>query len=588
MRAAPRENFEVNIYFALFVLSLLLALSASYVFLERTTLPPFEDGIRPILSGMWTYNAWQNHRAFSEFAGFFYPMYPPFVHICYTVYFFIFGLHTGKELMVNTAFLIITMISIYGISKALYNEKVALLAVAIFLSFPGVFRYSRFGYMEFALMGMVALSIYFLVLTDYFSNRRYAVIFGIVLGLTALTKWSFLASVAGPVLVVALSAYLPRGAKNAGTLKRPVNFLISAIIAVIISAPWYAFHLHDFLRRFHSDKIDISYGNFSLTPHNASIFLGNLNFYMQASGSNRWNQHMDSYHFLVFLCVIFFYAVTHSIKIITYKQRYSPGLSKALLLFLWVVIPYVLISLPLFKGIKNYSHLLPILPAIAMIISAGVLSIPIKAARYAMVIFVLAIALPYWNINLRLPFIAIPPKTPILSGIRISLDARNTNPVHLEPVLTPASELQRNYVLPGRGNWLHRDILNFIAEDYAPKTGTPKVLLLGNEYVFRYDQFEYYNLQMERRVMLVEPFHAISRFFPDTASLEEAIFDPFFDYIIFKTTFLRSLWIETIPIQEVVDFIKAREQEFDSKYKKIKQLTLPDSDSVIVYKRSGI
>ncbi|PIQ84905.1 MAG: hypothetical protein COV73_06420, partial [Candidatus Omnitrophica bacterium CG11_big_fil_rev_8_21_14_0_20_43_6] len=118
-------------------------------------------------------------------------IYPPLVPASFALFYFLFGLHTGMELLVNTIYLVCAMLAIYGIGRKISNEKVGVLAVFIFSSFPGVISYSRFIFAEFNLMCLIAISLFFLLKTEFFTSRRYSIIFGIFLGLTALTKWEF-------------------------------------------------------------------------------------------------------------------------------------------------------------------------------------------------------------------------------------------------------------------------------------------------------------------------------------------------------------------------------------------------------------
>src|SRR5262245_64327135 len=74
---------------------------------------------------------------------------------------------------------------------------------------------------------MVALSIRSLIHTNEFSDRKRAVIFGIICGLGMLTKWTFAFFVILPALWFAR-----KNVKNAA---------IASSIAAVVAAYWYAF-----------------------------------------------------------------------------------------------------------------------------------------------------------------------------------------------------------------------------------------------------------------------------------------------------------------------------------------------------------
>ena len=93
--------------------------------------------------------------------------YPPFVYILTSVLFLLFGTSPDVAASVNLIFLAILLGSIYGIGKTLYDKKVGLLAAFSVSTFPMVFGLSRLYFLDFALLGMVTLSIYLLIRTDY-------------------------------------------------------------------------------------------------------------------------------------------------------------------------------------------------------------------------------------------------------------------------------------------------------------------------------------------------------------------------------------------------------------------------------------
>jgi hypothetical protein len=95
---------------------------------------------------------------------------------------------TWMILITNSIFLWILIASVYGIGSILYERNVGLLAAFLTPLFPLVFGHSRMAMLDYPLMCMVSLSFYLLLKTDNFSSLFYSCLFGIVFGLSELTK----------------------------------------------------------------------------------------------------------------------------------------------------------------------------------------------------------------------------------------------------------------------------------------------------------------------------------------------------------------------------------------------------------------
>ncbi len=88
-------------------------------------------------------------------------------------------------------YLVILTASVYGISKIAYNEKVAFIASTLLLVSNGIFFIFHAFFPDFSLAAFIALSIYLLLKSDGFRNRKYSTLAGICAGFGWLTKWQF-------------------------------------------------------------------------------------------------------------------------------------------------------------------------------------------------------------------------------------------------------------------------------------------------------------------------------------------------------------------------------------------------------------
>ena len=132
--------------------------------------------------------------------------YPPLFHISASGFYAAFGVSATVAALTNSVYLAILLLATYGIGEHLYDTATGLLAACLVSLFPIVFFMSRSTYIDFVLMSMVALSIFLLLKTDRFQNRRWSFAWGASLGFGLLAKWIFVVFVGLPCLYVLLTS----------------------------------------------------------------------------------------------------------------------------------------------------------------------------------------------------------------------------------------------------------------------------------------------------------------------------------------------------------------------------------------------
>jgi len=173
----------------------------------------------------------------------YYTFYPPLFHLTIAFFCDLFGVSADVAAMANVVYMAILLWAIYGIGKRMFSAKVGLLTAFLVSMLPIVFCLSRYTYVEYALLSMVALSIYLLIRTDDFQNKTYSVLFGLSFGLGMLTKWVFIVFLAGPLGYVLIKAFLWQRLRwKLGRAKVNWRLLfISAVISSLVS--FYFFQL---------------------------------------------------------------------------------------------------------------------------------------------------------------------------------------------------------------------------------------------------------------------------------------------------------------------------------------------------------
>lgn len=312
--------------------------------------------------------------------------YPPLVPFSYTIFYLLFGPHTKMELMVNSLYLAIALLSIYGMGKKILNEKAGLLAAFIFSSFPGVIILTRCAYAEFFLMCLIALTLYLLLKTDFLQNRKYSILLGISLGLTALSKWDFPLALIGPFAVTLWIVHgfdkSKENRENHLSIRTTwKNLFIAILIATLISIFWYFSCLNSLLDRMARLKAESINFTLWLSPSKFISQVQILTYFLFAT----INAHIGFFYFVILLLTTVIFAT----KIIGDRSWVSAPRKKLFIIcFLtsWLVIPYVAFTL---TKIFFPPHIALILPALAVLIGLGVYSIKNSFVRISFISIVI-------------------------------------------------------------------------------------------------------------------------------------------------------------------------------------------------------
>ena len=164
-----------------------------------------------------------------------YIVYPPLVYWLTQPFYLIFGKDISVAVASQTIFLAILAFSTYGIGRELWSKRTGLLAVFFVLASPFLVSQFKEYQLDAPLASMTALSLFLLIKSREFSDRRYSLLLGVALGLSMLTKWPFAFVIAFPMTYALAVAFLNRHSDA-----RPLwNVLHVAVIGLVIAAPWY-------------------------------------------------------------------------------------------------------------------------------------------------------------------------------------------------------------------------------------------------------------------------------------------------------------------------------------------------------------
>jgi hypothetical protein len=328
-------------------------------------LPPPWDQSDYIFMGIYEYEALAKAHIF-QFAKIVMsqaPTHAPLFPVSTIPFYFFFGLNPYSAYLANSVYLFILLFSVFYIAERLGGKKTALFSVFLVATFPAVTTFSRDYLFEFPLAALTALSYLFFLRSDSFKNRTDSIFFGFFCGLSVLTKTMGMVFFAMPILYAAYVFI-----KTADSKKVRVNIVYSLLTAFLIASVYYV-------------------------PNFRNIF-GYLFFYGVGEGSKNFNygiSEMSSLgYWTIYLKLIseraisLGYSLIFVMSILAYLFTKKKKLSKDyLLVWLWIVCGYVLLSLPQNKDGERFA--LPILAPIATIMAVHVMGISFKSLKYILV-----------------------------------------------------------------------------------------------------------------------------------------------------------------------------------------------------------
>jgi 4-amino-4-deoxy-L-arabinose transferase-like glycosyltransferase len=369
------------------------------------------------------------------------PVRPPLFPASAAPMYRLFGWSADVATMVNVVYMAIALAATYAIGRRWggsgRGRRLGVVSVLLLAVLPMFYAMSRYFYLEFALTAMVALSVALLLATDGFQRKGLSLLFGLVLGLGLLTKRTFVIFAAGPVVVVILSAGLlpalwrrlkhrPRlywkrallalggglalaalwYVPNRETVHTLVlgdalfviwwalaalaiyfatlpsaplsNALSSFFLAAGLASTWYLARI-EFLERV------ALYGYGVDDPRGRTLRLGSLDtylYYVRKLG----NEHLSIAIFALLLAVVVVAAVVAWRREGTVSRAVRRIKPEGWAVLSWVGGGYALLTLSIYQETRAFT---PVLPAVALMFAAALLSLPWRRIRWGLLALVL-------------------------------------------------------------------------------------------------------------------------------------------------------------------------------------------------------
>jgi len=372
-------------YFFIFVIWLFHAVLNVWFIFKDTRPPAWDQSTHLILSLM--YSRGSSILLTSNY-------YPPLFHVISAP----LSSSYDISICINFVFLAILLFSIYGIGKTLFNREVGLLSALIISFYPFLIAIQRDFLLDFSLVSIISLSLYFLFKTENFKNTKYSILFGVSVGCALLIKWTAIFFLIAPVIWVLWQSikekkrcdycnkiikndiitknfynFCSERHKNKFTkegisfFKKEYNFFFFFFSSLLTSGVWYIAH---------PDIISIMLK----AQHRYGVIEGEASPLSVASFSH--------YFSAINIQVFFFFSILSLIGLIL--LLWNGDKDKKILIGLSLLFPYLVFSLTYNKDVR---YTIPILIFISLISANWIINLKHKNVKKVIIAIVLVIGL---------------------------------------------------------------------------------------------------------------------------------------------------------------------------------------------------
>ncbi|MEK9147081.1 MAG: glycosyltransferase family 39 protein [Patescibacteria group bacterium] len=253
-----------------------------------------------------------------------------------------FGSLPHVALVINLIFMAVFYIFFYKLTTLIFNGRIALLSIVVISTMPLFYGLVRYFLVEFGLATIVVAWLYFLLKSEFLTNKKYLLLLGLFFGLGMLMKFHFFIFIAGPALIVIYGSLAKLGLK----IFNFKNIIIFALPALVITLPWYLRNIMTLLWKAKRASDPQLLGNLYYGPPFSfnNLYLSALDFI---------NYVISGYWFLVLLILAAIYL---------YKSK---RIHINYFFLSWFLIPFIILY---FGPNKDYRLMLPLLPPIAIFI----------------------------------------------------------------------------------------------------------------------------------------------------------------------------------------------------------------------------
>jgi 4-amino-4-deoxy-L-arabinose transferase-like glycosyltransferase len=450
----------------------------------------------------------------------------------------------------GTIFYLVSIVLIYLYASLIFRNKTIGLLSAFFFSFCiSVYHQSRFHMTDIPMIVFFLASLYCAELFIQRQNKRFIIVFFILVGMTLLTKWISVIFYLIPIVYYSAVIYQ----KRLYSWSFFSYTLVGIFICFSLCAPWYLSNI-DTLLFFSS-----IYSSAELADPQNLFSLTNILFYVKE--------------------IIHFYISFAGVLLLCITLWFGRHNSFIRVLVLSVVIPLIILT---FIPNKNTRYILPVMPWLAMILGWGTYSFFHDKGRhlekYVASFIIVYLIMTYFILSFGFPFYPRYKATVYIPGIewtdivywdrypmRVVYDKANWKNEEIVEALSQSlrkaddSIIKVYFVLPER-EYLSAATVNISIFDRM-KSQNAKLIEVDTNFAAILNGKNRFDSNQEVQAYVDQLDYALVP--EQTIGVEEAIYD----------------YIPRKQIQQF--FLQGKAKDFS----RLEKFELPDGDNVILYER---
>lgn len=163
-----------------------LFLVQNHFFIRQDNYPPFSDAPGHLLKASWTFSNFKLGLDRVMWPD----SYPPLTYWNTCIYYALMGLSVEASQYSMFVFIIIFLLSLYGIGYEYGGHFSGAAVMALGASSPQIINYSRLYLLDFPQAAMTSLTFYILLKTKGYGSRFFSILLGLIFCLGFFTKWS--------------------------------------------------------------------------------------------------------------------------------------------------------------------------------------------------------------------------------------------------------------------------------------------------------------------------------------------------------------------------------------------------------------
>jgi 4-amino-4-deoxy-L-arabinose transferase-like glycosyltransferase len=384
MKMPKKTNFYI---FIMLVLIVAFHIINNIIIVKQHTIPLFFDEggfynlsvlyYRHLFSSLNISKIFHHQYSISTF-------YPPLAFITKIPFFAIWGVSQDTSVLANSLYLFLFIYFSFFLGRYLYGEKVGLLAAFLISFYPGVYGFSRTNFLTLPLAAAVLISLHFLLRTEFFTNRKFSIWFGISIAFGLLIKWLWLIYLFPAILISILKIFRMRKEGNSSVTVK--NFLIAIGLGLVLILPWYLPNLKNLIPMVFSGSYDNPNWEYFTSFIVRNPF--RLGLFKQALTIEQYQ--LFTYYAMLFLYFVFKYMIL---------QKND---TKKFMILSSFFIPYLIFNLAIveyYSGDLCPRYTVPLFALVALITAKGIMEVKKEAARKTLIISVILIGIFqfYWT-----------------------------------------------------------------------------------------------------------------------------------------------------------------------------------------------